>query len=68
MGTIYYIEETKKWRAMIRHKGYKSISMYFDNLAEAQKFCNNAEREMKVKIKERKITFLMDALKEKSNE
>jgi len=63
MAHIYFIDKTNKWRVQIRHKGFKSISMCFDNFKDAKNFCDDVESTMQVKIKERKITFKMNELR-----
>jgi len=40
MKCVYWMEDTKRWRVRVRRRGFKSISMNFKKLEDAEKFAN----------------------------
>jgi len=63
LPTLYYRKDINKWRVQIRNRGFKSVSMTFDNLEDANKFLEKANKKMKNKIQSNKISKALNILK-----
>lgn len=67
MGTLYFRKDIKKWNVQIRHRGFKTISMGFENIEDAKKFLEKSEKIMKNRlIKKKEIACLIKLEGEKN--
>lgn len=62
MPTLYYNKARNNWRVQIRNQGFKSISITFDNLKDAKKFLEKANKMMKKKKRMVKLSTALSNL------
>ncbi len=67
MPTLYYRKDIKKWRVQIRNRGFKHLSITFDNLEDAKKFLEKSNKIMKKKKEISKISKALNMLKGEVN-